>query len=297
MQQQYHKYDYELTPLGTFDLSKLSFGNPEELGKNNEGTTTMAIPIYYQYKDGKPGPLCLEAFPQYCSGIQKCYAYKKPKTPENETGQFQIVYPATSRKTLKNPLPQEDYIFQVCNSLEKCLSDHLQKLNEEGKLAFVMSTTKTLMKAGEAIKPIIGPAGINKETGEEYPRSFWSKLISFTPKGKERKFITKVYIKEQKVNPLDILGKAGTIHPVFKFTQATYTTTGRFNIQIQLLECSYEIIERSDDRPRMLPSNFSEFAMKAQQERGFEPQLPGSPQGSDDENEEHLESIQNMRQL
>ena len=98
--------------------------------QTQNGPMTRSL-VRRTYDDGKPGIFLMGLPKQFCFGLSKKYDYQADRTLDNWKGEYQISYSVTSLKTMKNPTPEEQAVFDACEVLEKKLAEYVYKNREQ----------------------------------------------------------------------------------------------------------------------------------------------------------------------
>lgn len=259
-----------------YDPSRLILKDPEtmtfSIGQSEVSMTTSAA--RYLDDEGKECLMYFSAPPQQTFGVSYTFPMEvkeADQTPENAKG-FQISYPLTSLKTVKNPTEAEQAYIDMLDSLwqaavekgrEEALKDG--SIPEVAANSFIAAERKGEKWELAVKKPAEYPKTADKKNFDTTkPMRQYLKLIT-TGKGPTLKAMTPFYgSKNQKCNAVKFLDKRGIIEPCFLFEGLYYGSHGPraphgCSLRFKLAEANYTEISSVQGVPskKLLRANTS----------------------------------------
>ena len=253
----------ELVPIGNLNISKVVFGIPETADIKDDKGIPMGeynkCTLHNTSSDDKEIPLILEAPEELCYGIQKEYAFGKPKISQNFRGYHVCYYLSNSdsSKTKDQTEDQKKFLLSL-RQLEKKLATHMKEHAE-----FLPEKAADLAAAGKLVSPIAkfpkkltesekNPKAKRKVSDTSKPLRFYIRMIV---NKKTDKFISQFYGPGDK--PMDPLSQCldiqGYIKPAIKI-EYIYIGESSATFQMKLWECTYKPTEGSQ-RKRLIGKN------------------------------------------
>lgn len=172
----------------------------------------------------------------YTFGVKECYAYLKPRTPENKTGDFEMTFVPYSKEWADDTKRTE---YDV--ALEKMNKEIIEKVRkvcsaDEDLPAALRKTLKAKLSEEDYVESTVGGVApmfswqkIKREEGDkrkELPinpaaqKMLNTKIIRYKARNGNPERIVSVFRKpksEKNVDPRSILGKGGDAVPVVIF--------------------------------------------------------------------------------
>ena len=249
----------ELTTIPNFKLNNLILEDISTLSTVN-GIMTRSL-IRTKYIDHNPGILLL-AFPkQFCFGLSKKYAFGKDRTPENWTGDYQVCYSATSNKTIEQHTPEEQSVFDLCNTLEEELANYIFE-NKETLGGLYEKVATSAEAARNLVKPILyvpkkdegDGKKMKKVVNKEKPCTLY---IDVLRSKKTNTFKSRLFGPgDVEIKPLSkIEDVMGNIEPVIFFSHIHFDPKGTASFKLKLWEGNFTQSESFGPRRRLIGKN------------------------------------------
>ena len=263
----------------TFDPSRIIVKDAKvnRFTKGDSEIEWVTSDRFYIDDDGNECELYFEGPPQYCFGINANYPMgteKESQSIDTMNG-LQIMYPATSMKTMETPTPAELHIQKIFSALQKAAWKKMEEecSRDEDEVvvpgpthgSFVIAKSKK--NPDLAVKPIFDfakkkdPKNDKKKlVDREKPKRSYNKLLT-KGTGRDMKCITQIYGPGDKQDKTGrkFLDVRGTVHPVFKdegiFWGAHGKNTHGASNRIRVAQMNFTPTEDGAPKRRMLPKN------------------------------------------
>lgn len=242
-----HHDNLELIEVGKFNKTRVRFGDPEsaDIKENNTvvGSYTKCT-VEYKNSKGEYGPILLEAPDTTCFGVQKEYAFGKPKTPENFKG-YHLCYLMETKDPAKTEAMKKFTASVV--TLYDMLVEHLKNSadylpsEKQRESAIAGRLASPIARYPKKEVPTKNPKITTKVDDKEKSLRFYARLIENKKAGK---FLTQFHGPDgTNLNPAeDLIDVRGIIHPVFK-VDYVYIGADSATFQVKVWEADYTVID------------------------------------------------------